>query len=120
MWVRGFRRRWGELVVVVFGAGAQRIEAQQELGVAGLAALVEELFYVVGIFEVAVTFVAAGMSGNQVPTTASSPAPATCAKPTKRAAWSFCASAGAEDGRSPERRIWPPSGDGRGTRARSV
>ena len=56
----------GELVVVFFGAGAERVEAQQELGVAGLAALVEELFYVVGIFEVAMALVAAGMSRNQV------------------------------------------------------
>jgi hypothetical protein len=56
----------GELMVVLFGARAQRVEAQQELGVTGLAALVEELFYVVGIFEVAAALVAAGMSGNQV------------------------------------------------------
>ena len=62
----GVETALGELVVVVFGAGAERVEAQQELGVAGFAALVEEFFYVVGIFEVPVALVAAGMSGNQI------------------------------------------------------
>ena len=66
MWMRGLRRRWRELAVVVFSAGAQGVEAQQELGVAGFAALVEQLFDVVGIFEVAVPLVTAGMSGDEI------------------------------------------------------
>ena len=62
----GVKAALGELAVVVFSAGAQGVEAQQELGVAGFAALVEELLYVIGIFEVPVPLVAAGMSGNQI------------------------------------------------------
>ena len=59
----GVETALGELAVVFFSARAQGVEAQQELGVAGFAALVEEFLYVVGIFEVPVPLVAAGMSG---------------------------------------------------------
>ena len=38
----GVETALGELAVVFFSAGAQGVEAQQELGVAGFAALVEE------------------------------------------------------------------------------
>ena len=62
----GVETALGELAVVVFRARAQGVEAQQELGVGGFAALVEEFLYVVGIFEVPVPLVAAGMSGNQI------------------------------------------------------
>ena len=52
--------------MVVFGAGTERVEAQEPLGVAGAAALVEEFLDVIGVLEVAVALVAAGMGGDEV------------------------------------------------------
>jgi hypothetical protein len=56
----------GELLMIVFGAGTDGIEGEQPFGVSGATTLVEELLDVIGVFEVAVTLVAAGMGGNEL------------------------------------------------------
>ncbi len=55
-----------ELLVVGFGLRTEGVEAQQPLGVAGAAALVEEFLDVIGVLEVAVALVAAGMGGDEI------------------------------------------------------
>ena len=56
----------GELLVIVFGVWADGVEGEQPFGVASAAALVEEFFDVVGVFEVAVALVAAGVGGDEL------------------------------------------------------
>jgi hypothetical protein len=62
----GVEAAGGELLVVGFGPGTEGVEGQEPFGVAGTAALVEEFFDVVGVLEVAVALVAAGVGGDEV------------------------------------------------------
>ena len=52
--------------MIVFGLRAQRVEGQKPLGVASAAALVEEVFDVIGVLEVTVALVAARVGGDEV------------------------------------------------------
>ena len=55
-----------ELLVIELGVRAERVEGEQPFGVASAATLVEEFLDVVGVFEVAVALVAAGVGGDEV------------------------------------------------------
>ena len=53
-----------KLEVILFGTGTEAIEAQQQFGVAGCTALTKQFLAVIGIFEVLVPVVAAGVRGD--------------------------------------------------------
>jgi hypothetical protein len=53
-----------KLEVILFGTGTKAIEAQQQFGVAGCTAPIEQFLAVIGIFEVLVPVVAAGVGGD--------------------------------------------------------
>ena len=55
-----------ELLVIELGLRAEGVEGEQPFGVPGAAALFEEFLDVVGVFEVAVALVAAGVGGDEV------------------------------------------------------
>jgi len=56
----------GELLMIGFGVGTEGVEGEEPFGVFGAAALIEEFFDVIGVFEVAVALVAAGVGGDEV------------------------------------------------------
>ena len=53
-----------KLEVILFGTGTEAIEAQQQFGVACCTALIEQFLAVLGVFEVLVPVVAAGVGGD--------------------------------------------------------
>ena len=53
-----------KLEVILFGTGTMAIEAQQQFGVAGCMALIEQFLAVIGIFEALMPVVAAGVGGD--------------------------------------------------------
>src|ERR1700726_46798 len=55
-----------KLEVILFGTGTEPIEAQQPFGVACCPALIEQFLAVLGIFEILVPVVAAGVGGDQL------------------------------------------------------
>ena len=63
--VSGIEAAQLKLCVVGFGFGREGEEALQELLMTGASALCEEFARVVGIFEVAVSVVASGVSGDE-------------------------------------------------------
>ena len=54
------------MLVIELGVRAERVEGEQPFGVASAATLVEEFLDVVGVFEVAVALVAAGVGGDEL------------------------------------------------------
>jgi hypothetical protein len=55
-----------EPAIVFLGTRAEGVEARKKVCLAGPASLVEEFLYVIGIFEVTMAFIAAGMGGDEV------------------------------------------------------
>lgn len=56
----------GQLLMVGFGLWAEGVKSQQQLALARGVAVGEEFFDVLGIFEVAVALVAAGVGGDEL------------------------------------------------------
>src|ERR1700751_4895591 len=62
----GIEATFLQLAIVLFGPRAKRIKTQEEFGVARFCALLEQLFGVIGVFEVPVTIVATAVGSDQL------------------------------------------------------
>jgi hypothetical protein len=56
-----------ELAIILLSPRAQRLKCQQRFGIASFCALTQELFSVIGIFDVLMTVVTAGVGSDQLP-----------------------------------------------------
>ncbi len=62
----GSQRAAFESAMVFLGERTEGVEAEEEVRLAGLATLVQEFLYMIGVFEVPVALVASRMGGDEV------------------------------------------------------
>src|SRR5262249_30697076 len=63
----GIKVTFLELAIILLGPRAERIKCQQHFGIARFCALTQELLSVIGIFDVLMTVVTAGVGSDQLP-----------------------------------------------------
>jgi hypothetical protein len=63
----GIKATFLELAIILLSPGAERIKRQEHFGIASFCALTQELLGVIGIFEVLMTVVTAGVGSDELP-----------------------------------------------------